>query len=92
MTILHITIRRNADGVIRTVHWLDWIPWKESDVFWWSGGNYSCDCNRKDNFDRAGGDPVQDESECGDDAYTVLSITQDDDPTVLYADDLERTT
>lgn len=94
MTFLHIVIRRNSDGKIRTAHWNNWRPWGgEASEYWWSDGNMGCDCNRAKLFWEAAGSPVDephDRHECGDDAFSVLEITQDTDPTILYRDgDLE---
>lgn len=33
------------------------IPWGDASVFWWTEGNYGCDCNRAWEFARAGGLP-----------------------------------
>lgn len=33
------------------------VPWGEGTIFWWSMGNYACDCNREWEFARAGGMP-----------------------------------
>jgi hypothetical protein len=83
---LHITIRRNADGVVRVAHWKDWA-WDDGSDYWWGEGNYSCDCNRAGVFADAGGEQrAVEDKQCGDSGYTILSITQDDDPAVLYQD------
>lgn len=81
---LRITISRNADGVVRVTTWENWFEWNDGSEFWWSEGNYACDCNREGLF--LGTGPTA-ETRCGRDRYTVVSITQDEDPTVLYAED-----
>ena len=44
----YVTIRdRKTCDVSRTAINL---PWDESSEFWWSEGNFSCDCNRGDVF------------------------------------------
>ena len=46
-------------------------------MFWWMEGNYSCDCNRSAEFQRAGGIAEDDLvwTECSDGQYSVLSAT-----------------
>lgn len=40
----------------------------EPRAFWWLEGNYGCDCNRKLDFERAGGrEPDDDETPCSQD-------------------------
>jgi hypothetical protein len=68
-----VQIRCNATGKIRVYH--EDSPWLESSEFGWTEGNYSCDCNRRLFFERAGGgDPDLDETRCGDRAYTVIKV------------------
>lgn len=70
-------LRRNADGVER------WTPWhsleaqyEDSIIFSWTENNYSCDCNRQSEFERAGGeyDTETDDPDCGDERYTLLRM------------------
>jgi len=83
----HVTIRRNADNVVR-VYDMKLGPWKgEGDDYWFSEGNWSCDCNRMAGFLSAGAEGEPDEVPCGDGAYSIVSITQDDDTTVLYSEE-----
>lgn len=51
------------------------------DYFWWTGGNYGCDCNRSLEFYRARGEPEpgkEDSTRClGHGAFTVVLVTDD---------------
>ncbi len=85
--VWHVTIRRNADMAVRVCD-MNLGPWKGAgDEYWFEEGNWSCDCNRMADFLRAGGEEEPDDVPCGDDGYTILGITQDDDPTILYYED-----
>jgi len=62
--------------------------WEDGSDYWWSEGNFSCDCNRYLEFLRAKGqDPALDEAVCnsGDNRYEVVSITCPDGQ-VVYRD------
>ncbi len=80
-----VLIKRNADGLERWTDWHD--PYGDdadnpgSIIFSWRENNFSCDCNRQDAFDRAGGaseDELDDDGQCGHDRYDVLRIETDD--------------
>lgn len=76
-----VSIRRNADGVIRALE-----PDPESWVgaamdYLWTDGNLGCDCNRSLFFARAGGEDDPD-TFCGDNAYSI--IVRDETGKVLY--------
>lgn len=48
------------------------LPWDDGSIYWWTEGNYSCDCNRRMEFMRGKElDPDDAETECGDGAYRV---------------------
>lgn len=70
--------------------WHDDIHAGRTDsTFWWQEGNFSCDCNRGDEWQRAGGVKEEDldDSPCGMTRYTVLDVTLEDG-TVVPIDDL----
>lgn len=75
-----VAIRKNATGEIRIAEMdFEWDKGNDStDLFWWTEGNFGCDCNRYLEFERAGGhDPDDDvpddqQQECGHTAYSVL--------------------
>lgn len=71
-----VLIRRNADGLGR-VRRIDW-NWNKNgeggDMYWWTDGNFGCDCNREWEFQRAGGEPISDDPVCGGSRYTVVKI------------------
>ena len=47
--------------------------------FQWSENNYSCDCNRRLFFERAGGrEPEEHEMPCGEGRFLVVSIIHPD--------------
>ena len=43
----------------------------EDNLFWWSEGNFGCDCNRGDVFHDIGGEERDDEAQCGHGRYLV---------------------
>lgn len=75
-------IRNNATGETR-IQTLD-LDWRDSSVFWWTDGNFGCDCNRELEFRRAGGETetdiaaVFDNIVCGHTRYSVPKIELQD--------------
>lgn len=68
-----VTIRENATG--ETVDYaLDDLEWFDGSLFWWTEGNFGCDCNRRMCFLRAKGvaEDSLPEGGCGKGAFTVL--------------------
>lgn len=67
-----VGIRKNETGEVR------FCPqkheWGEHSLWWWSGGNGSCDCNKELIFRRQTEDVKLDEVKCSDDRYTVVGI------------------
>lgn len=92
-----VVIRRNRDGLVR--HYEMPLTIVNGDIGWWQrhNGNFGCDCNRHDTFERAGGTTeeeleAQDEAgeiPCGHSAYTVIELRLPDG-TVLPVDDEEE--
>ncbi len=87
----HVTIQRVSDGLTRVYTSKGERRWDGGLEWFWSEGNFACDCNRGHCFALA--DPAtpapqlsSDNYPCGDGGYRILSVTQDDDPTVLYRD------
>lgn len=72
----NVAIRKNATGEVRMAPMdLDWFkPDGYDDMYWWTEGNFACDCNRHLEWERAAGrEPDNDEGiECGHTAYTAL--------------------
>jgi hypothetical protein len=75
-------VRLNATGETRVVPFDlpfdDADPSADPEAFFWSDGNYRCDCNRHLEFMRAGSEYTEAdeesdamEHECGDTAYSV---------------------
>ncbi len=72
-----VKIRDNATKEIRSA--LQDFDWSDSSLFWWTEGNFGCDCNRMDEFKRAGGELCTDnEAECSHQKYSVLDATLPD--------------
>lgn len=67
-----VAIRNNATGEIRMQP--EDLDWHEASLFWWTEGNFACDCNRGNEWHRAGGVAEDDlpESMCGDAKFSVL--------------------
>jgi hypothetical protein len=65
---------RNSDGA-RRIYRPDWKPtWTWSDEYWWTEGNFGCDCNRRLTWARCA-DPPEDEpenQECGHGEFSVI--------------------
>lgn len=80
-----VQIRKNATGEVRIADFD--LPWNEGSWYWWTEGNMACDCNRENEFLRAGGDPDREDeydqlgneiSPCGDTRYSVIRIYAED--------------
>lgn len=68
-----VTIQRMADGEVRKRK--VGVEWHSGSWYWWSEGNFCCDCNRYIEFERAGGrqlQPMDEDVHCGDGGYRVL--------------------
>lgn len=80
-----VTMKETATGEVRTFPAK--LPWGDGSNFWWSEGNYSCDCNRELEWREAGGLPRFPEIEgpCTEGRYVVLSINLPDG-TQVYAE------
>jgi hypothetical protein len=91
-----VEIRKNATGEVRVCQMaLEWDKGDgRTDIFWWTDGNFACDCNRGTVFDDAGGvdtASMTDEEDalaypCGMAAYTVIRAILPDG-TVIAIDD-----
>lgn len=57
---------------------LTWVD----DVFWWTEGNMSCDCNRGNEFARANNEPEPD-YDCGDTLFSALYAVVDGKKIIL---------
>ncbi|TWB15579.1 hypothetical protein [Nitrospirillum bahiense] len=66
-----VVMRENQTGETRLCL-LDDIDWGEHSVYWWTDGNFGCDCNRRWEFQRAGGEAEDAASPCGHGAYTAV--------------------
>ena len=66
MKTVNVYIKRNSDGKIVKSRFEGW----GGDIFYFSEGNFSCDCNRSLEFNRAIGDELE-ESNCGETAFSI---------------------
>lgn len=58
-----VTITDTADGSASTAHYP--YDWDEGQLYWWTDGNYGCDCNRHLSFLRGlGKNPDLDDVTC----------------------------
>lgn len=87
-----VLLRKNDTGEER---WrvMD-FDWSESDEFWWTEGNFGCDCNRAMEWARAGGPGPPDDPhwnnidrDCGDIAFTAI-CAELADGTIIKLDDV----
>ena len=76
----HIT--DTTTGETRVV-FRDW-EWDDGADFWWSEGNFGCDCNRGNEYHDGGENP------CGDGRYTVRCVSIDG--VTLYEDAKQKQT
>lgn len=65
------------------------IEWEDGSDFWWSEGNYGCDCNRHLEFQEAktGSRPMDDKVSCNGERYRVICIKLEDG-TQVYGPEL----
>lgn len=70
-----VKIKNNETGEVRDAR-MD-FDWDEASDYWWTDGNFGCDCNRHLVFIRAGNEPESDVS-CGNKLYTVIHAKLDD--------------
>jgi hypothetical protein len=73
---LEVTLRNNKTGETRVFKEEGWLEYKDTIVFFWIGGSFSCDCNRGLLWD---GYPAEDDDEedqypCGDTKFTLLKL------------------
>lgn len=70
MTGYDVLIQKNATGEIRRQH--EDLEWHEWTLYWWTDGNFGCDCNREWEFQRAAGEPLTEDPKCGYTKYRVI--------------------
>ncbi|MDE2100575.1 MAG: hypothetical protein KGL39_25250 [Patescibacteria group bacterium] len=79
-------IRKNETGEIRRCS-VD-MEWEGQSMFWWTEGNFGCDCNRELMWLRSNDEDEPEETTCGDSALDVLGIELGDH--TLLVDAIER--
>lgn len=67
-----VAIRKNETGEIRLYVQSECGPWGDLSKYFWTDGNFGCDCNRADCFRDAGGEEPNEQEECGETRYTAL--------------------
>lgn len=67
-----VALRKNDTGEVRIVEWPH-SDWDENAEFFWTEGNFFCDCNRAMTWHDVSGDPDPD-SACGTTAYAVAYV------------------
>ena len=72
-------IVNNETGEARTYRMnVDWDDSNDSGhIYWWTEGNFGCDCNRALEFMRAGDEEECDES-CGESRFSVPHVVLPD--------------
>jgi hypothetical protein len=67
-----VTMRKNETGEVRAID--QDLEWHDSSLYWWTDGNFGCDCNRHIHWLYAEGKRPEDidDIDCGDTRYTVL--------------------
>lgn len=80
-------IQRVADGETRQCP--QELPWADGSWGWWAHGNYSCDCNRFLEFERANGHEPDIDAEipCGETRYRVLRFEFPDGTVIAWPDE-----
>lgn len=88
---IEVAIRRTADGQVRVYRDKGT---RNADGFQdsiWADGNFACDCNRYDFFERAGGrEPTDEESEdapCGTTAFRIVYIKDAATGEIVYTEE-----
>lgn len=74
-----VVLRENATGIERRIEGEDVPagPWSEWEWFW-TQGNYGCDCNRELIFKRHDPEaPDVADVECGESRYTLVCVYED---------------
>lgn len=72
---MQVVLVRASDGQRRVIlpSWKNKYTWE--DEFWWTEGNFGCDCNRRDAFADASDEPRPDADECSHHEYSVILRT-----------------
>ena len=86
--IVEVRMRANRSGEVRSIPYdSDWKEGDEGDsLYFWTEGNFGCDCNRSDIWY---GD-LEHDVDCGDEAFSVIDVRLDDGRIVVI-DEHDRT-
>jgi hypothetical protein len=69
-----VRLKNNETGEIRTTKCYDF----DYSEYWWTDGNFGCDCNREWGFLRAGDEPLTEDTPCGEVKYTAICAVTDE--------------
>ena len=86
-----VALRKNDTGEVRICRQnIDWDTSNDcGHVYYWTEGNFGCDCNRELTFLRAGGEtPALDDVECGESRFTALYALLPDGRKVMLDDEV----
>jgi hypothetical protein len=83
-----VRIRRNSTMEIRQM--VEKLSWEEHSKWWWTEGNFGCDCNRSLEFERASDPDFYEKPQCGQGAFTVIDVTLEDGTVIPIDGDPER--
>lgn len=68
---------------------MDDLDWHSASDYWWTEGNFCCDCNRGDVWTRAGGEePGENDYPCGYERFHVAHAILEDGTLVKIDDAL----
>jgi hypothetical protein len=87
-----VAIRYNATGEVRicqiNLTWGAPNPGNpDGDLSWWTDGNMGCDCNRVSEFNRAGGEQIDEKPfQCTEGNFTALYADLPDGRRVIIED------
>lgn len=77
-----VRLRNNETGEVREQAYGD-LEWNETAVAWWTEGNFGCDCNRRMQWQIAGGEVPDDDPPCGEGQYSAICAILPDGTEVL---------
>ena len=85
-----VVIRKNETGELRLRH-VD-LDWEDGSYWFWTEGNFGCDCNRELEWLRACGeedDETWDKVECGHYRYSVIYAILPDNTVILFQEEVK---
>lgn len=82
--IVEVRMRENRSGEVRSIPYeLGWSEGDEGDsLYFWTLGNFGCDCNRSDIWHGH----AEHDVECGNEAFSVIDVRLDDGRSIAIDD------